>query len=185
MFFRIHTTLDFFNKYPVNIPLITIFKENCSIKYINLSLFNNLGDSMRKTIVLVGVLVIFMLVAISFSTAINSNKATETKESPLYKIRTNRAVAERIDTILENMKTKFLGERAFCIPITLFRIVQYTGEEYYSCTDCSGITCQATACILEACTNDFGCTSKTCDVVTSPITCSQFSCFSGFCGCDS
>ena len=59
-----------------------------------------------------------MLLVITFASAINSNiTAVEKKESPLYNIRTGLAIGEKISQILENIKTKFLGERIFFIPL--------------------------------------------------------------------
>ena len=69
---------------------------------------------MNKKILLVSSIAVFMLLFISFASAINTNNTnTERKESPLYKIRTRLAIGEKISQIFENIKTKFLGERIF------------------------------------------------------------------------
>lgn len=72
---------------------------------------------MNKKILLVSILAVFMLVAISFATAVSSNTTTtKGRESPLYKIRTNRAIKEKIGEIISNYK----GERLFYLPFTFF-----------------------------------------------------------------
>lgn len=53
-----------------------------------------------------------MLVTITMATAVNTKKTEEKKESPLYGIRTNRAISEKI----QNLKTKFFGNRLFFLP---------------------------------------------------------------------
>lgn len=72
---------------------------------------------MNRKLLLITVLAVFMLMAISYATAVNT-KTSEivTKESPLYNIRTRRAIDEKIGDIIDNIKTRFLGERAFFIP---------------------------------------------------------------------
>ena len=73
---------------------------------------------MKKKIMIGGIIVIFMLVTISFASAINTNNINaERKESPLYKIRTELAIKEKIGKIFVLIKTRFLGERIFFIPI--------------------------------------------------------------------
>ena len=76
---------------------------------------------MRKKILLVSILVVFMLVTISFASAINANNIdTEKKESPLYRIRTQRAIREKIGLVIGNIMTKILGKRIFFIPSRQF-----------------------------------------------------------------
>jgi hypothetical protein len=70
---------------------------------------------MNKKILVISVLAVFVLVAVSFSTVVSS-KPEEQRESPLFGIRTNRAITEKITNIVENIRTKFLGERIFFIP---------------------------------------------------------------------
>ena len=44
------------------------------------------------------------------------------KESSLYKIRTRRAIGERLGKIIDYLKTRFIGERMFFLPFQwLFR----------------------------------------------------------------
>ena len=72
---------------------------------------------MKKRISAIGVITAFMLLAISFASAVNTNETNyEDKESPLYRIRTRQAITERMGNMLENIKIKFLGERVFFIP---------------------------------------------------------------------
>jgi hypothetical protein len=73
------------------------------------------GKDMKRKILLISILAVFMLVAISFSTAVKTTNA-ETKESPLFKIRTKQSIGEKIGNIVEQIKTKFLGYRMFFLP---------------------------------------------------------------------
>jgi hypothetical protein len=69
---------------------------------------------MNRKITCIGVLAVFMLVTISFASAVETNQTNiDKKESPLYGIRTRRAISEKIVNIIENIKTKFFGERLF------------------------------------------------------------------------
>jgi hypothetical protein len=49
------------------------------------------------------------------------NNDVDQKESPLYRIRTRRAITEKLSNIVENVKTKFLSERLFVLPGTLIK----------------------------------------------------------------
>jgi hypothetical protein len=73
---------------------------------------------MKKKVVAISILAVLMIVAISYATAVNTTN-TEKKESPLYGLRTRRAITDKIGTILENIKTKFLGDRIFFLPYLL------------------------------------------------------------------
>ena len=87
---------------------------------------------MNRKICFIGVVVILLLVTISFSSAISSNTTNAVKkESPLYRIRTKLAICKEIGRILDNIKTKFLGERIFQIPDILSRLVR-NGEDEVS-----------------------------------------------------
>jgi len=66
---------------------------------------------MKKIVILV-ILIAVMFVTISYATALDTKENDEKKESPLYKIRTNNAIRRSI----QNIKTKFFGERIFFIP---------------------------------------------------------------------
>ena len=73
---------------------------------------------MNKKILIISILAFFMLVAISFSSAVSTNTETyKKKESPLYRIRARRAITEKINEIVEDIKTRFIGERIFFIPL--------------------------------------------------------------------
>jgi len=69
---------------------------------------------MNKKLLVVSILAVFMLVAISFSTVVSSNTTTDEKrESPLFRVRTRKAIGERLQELKENIKTKFIGDRVF------------------------------------------------------------------------
>ena len=70
-----------------------------------------------KKIIPASILTVFILLAISFVSSAELNTSAEERESPLYKIRTGRAITEKISNIVENIKTRFIGERIFFIPI--------------------------------------------------------------------
>ena len=74
---------------------------------------------MNKKILSLNILAVSMLVTISFASAINTNTTinVQKKESPLYGIRTKLAIGEKISDIIKNIRTKFLGERIFFLPI--------------------------------------------------------------------
>jgi len=101
---------------------------------------------MNKKILTISILAIFMLVTISFATAINTNTTnTQKRETPLFKIRTKRAIGERI----ENIKIWFIRNRIFRIPI-LYTFYKYKSQNSlvsegntYCYTWCapSGVTC--------------------------------------------
>ena len=71
---------------------------------------------MKGKIIIGSILAVLLLVTISYATAINT-KDIEEKESPLYKLRTRMATCEKISNIIENIETKFLGERIFLLPL--------------------------------------------------------------------
>jgi hypothetical protein len=75
---------------------------------------------MKKKVVAISILAVFMIVAISYATAVNTTNV-EKKESPLFGIRTRRAINEKITDIIENIRTKFLGGRMFFMPLIRFR----------------------------------------------------------------
>ena len=79
---------------------------------------------MKKMMMLV-VLAVLMLVTISFVSSINANSVNGKKESPLYKLRTNRAIGVKIKGILEKIKVKFFSSRIFYIPS---KLLQYNEE---------------------------------------------------------
>ena len=59
---------------------------------------------MNKKILLVSILSFLMLLTISFASAIDINTSdVERKESPLFGIRTKRAITEKINDIIEIM----------------------------------------------------------------------------------
>jgi hypothetical protein len=77
---------------------------------------------MNKKILLFSIVAVFMLLTISFASAINTNNTyNERKESPLFRIRTRRAITEKITNRIDNIKTNFLGERIFFLPLLQLR----------------------------------------------------------------
>ena len=116
---------------------------------------------MNKKLLVVSIVAVFILVAISFSTAVSSNtvKTVERKESPLFGIRTRQAIKEKIGDIIENIKTKYIGERAFFLPFQLLRIKNtlrlYTGGSEPECDRTFGVACTEDV----TCTSDMWCTA--------------------------
>ena len=76
-------------------------------------------NNMNKKRTIIGCVLLFMLVALPFVSAVTQNTDVEKKDSPLYRIRTRFAINEKISNIVEKIKTKFLGERMFFLPATL------------------------------------------------------------------
>jgi len=75
---------------------------------------------MNKKLFVVSTLAVFILVAISFASAVSSNTALgEKKESPLFGIRTRKAIGDRLQNLRENIKARFIGERVFFLPFQL------------------------------------------------------------------
>ena len=70
---------------------------------------------MNKQMFVVSIIAVFLLISISFSTAVSST-TDENKETPLYRIRTRRAIGEKLEKIGDYIKTKFIGTRLFFIP---------------------------------------------------------------------
>jgi hypothetical protein len=73
------------------------------------------GKGMNKKILMVSILAVLMLVTISFATAINTTPAKK-KESPLFGIKTELAIEEKIQNLRDNVKAKYVGERLFFLP---------------------------------------------------------------------
>ena len=78
---------------------------------------------MNKKILTISIVVVFMLLAMSFASTVSSNTSKPIrKESPLFGIRTRRAVKEKIGDVIENIKTKYIGERVFFLPFQFFSL---------------------------------------------------------------
>ena len=70
-----------------------------------------------------GIAVVFMLIAISFVSVVGSSGVKTVvgkKESPLYKIRTNRAIRDKVGNIVENIKASFIRGRIFIVTLRSF-----------------------------------------------------------------
>jgi hypothetical protein len=72
---------------------------------------------MKRKIMIGGILVALMIATISLSTAVSTETTNQTKESPLYKIRTRRANIEKFKETINNIQPKFLGERLYYSPL--------------------------------------------------------------------
>lgn len=73
---------------------------------------------MSKKILIVSILAAFIMVAISFASALQTTSAQNTrKESPLFRIRIRLAIGE----MLEKIKAKYIGQRLFFLPFIILR----------------------------------------------------------------
>lgn len=112
---------------------------------------------MSKKLLLISILAVFMLLAISLASAVNTSTPVKKKESPLFGIRTRQAIKERIGDIIENIKTKYIGERVFFLPFQWLRLKNifhlYTGGSQPECDYTEG-----THCTRLDCTDDVECT---------------------------
>jgi len=77
---------------------------------------------MNKKLLIISILAVFMLMAISFASAVNTSTTVKRKESPLFGIRTRRAVTEKVGEVIDNIKAKYIGERVFFLPFQWFKI---------------------------------------------------------------
>jgi len=82
---------------------------------------------MNKKILVVCILAVFMLVAIAFASTVTSdNSKPIRKESPLFGIRTGRAIREKIG----NLISRFIGERVFFLSFSICQCA-ICGEPYW------------------------------------------------------
>ena len=100
---------------------------------------------------IVSLIVVMSFLTISYASALNSSNV-EKKDSPLYKIRTRKAVGIKLSGVINNIRSKFLGERIFSLPLILYKTKDFSSRESYFCkisfnTDCFGQTCAPTSCI--------------------------------------
>jgi len=80
---------------------------------------------MNRRIILLSTMTVIMLIIIAFTSTVNSdNSKPIRKESPLFNIRTRKAIREKIKDII---KTRFIGERVFFLP---FRWLKILGSKY-------------------------------------------------------
>ena len=102
---------------------------------------------LNKKILVVSIIAVFILVAISFTSVVGLNtvKTANKKESPLYRIRTRRAIGERIGKIIDIIKTRFLGNRIFFIPLQFFRNYYKDNDNFYTKDTYYCKMCQPTA----------------------------------------
>jgi len=110
---------------------------------------------MNKKILLVSILIVFMFLAISMASAINTHTAKcVRKESPLFGIRTRQAIREKIGNFL----SRFVGERVFFLPLLRCGLRLSIRQRFQSKSD----TCAT--CITQIVTGYCGtCDYNTCD----------------------
>ena len=103
---------------------------------------------MDKRILKFGIIIaVLLLVTISIASAVNTTISDKKKESPLYGIRTRMVISERLGELLDNIKTKYIGERVFLLPFQWIRkqggisVRQQLGEKS---TFCQVTTCSMT-----------------------------------------
>ena len=120
---------------------------------------------MKKKLLLFCIVAMVMFVSLTVGSVVFAEKTSNTFFSPLYNIRTKKAVNnEKIFNIKDGLKIKFLHNRQFFIPVKLLKIHKSLEVVYNSCTDCGVNTCWGTSC--SRCTmNHPQCTfaTKTCD----------------------
>jgi hypothetical protein len=92
-------------------------------------------------ITIITIFVVLMLVMISYASAINTKTNIEKKESPLFQVRVRTAIGEKMIDILNDIKTKFLGERLYFKPNEWLKSIftkqneiqcKWSSEEYCS-----------------------------------------------------
>jgi hypothetical protein len=89
---------------------------------------------MNRKLLLISILAVLMMVTISYATAINiKTSEIATKGSPLYSIRTKKAIGEKISDIIDSVKTKFLGDRIFLIPLFQTAELENGRAPFYKC----------------------------------------------------
>jgi len=103
-------------------------------------------QKMNKKIIIFSILTIFMLVTISYATAIGNIEKKEKKISPLFKIRTTKALNEKQDVIKDkiiDIFMNFIKDRKFYIPFKFIRIRNFD-YRYWSlkCSTEDESTCQ-------------------------------------------
>ena len=71
---------------------------------------------MKKGFVLISIIMVLILLTISITSAFEMNQNNNNIESPLFKIRKDRALGKDIKNIIENFITRFVGDRIFFLP---------------------------------------------------------------------
>jgi len=88
-----------------------------------------------------------MLVSVSFVSSAEINTDVEKKDSPLWRIRSKQAITEKISNIVDNIKTKLFGERAFFLPFKSLLKIDPVSDDFdtqqMSCTFEKRIGCMA------------------------------------------
>jgi len=116
---------------------------------------------MNRKMLIISILAFFMLVAISFASAVSTNTTnTGKKESPLWQIKKSMTIGEKIGNIIQNIKTKFLGERIFFLPSRLIKPrkvlefdISFAGTQTLGDFDCcpktTWNTCAGVECVIK------------------------------------
>ena len=84
---------------------------------------------MKRKIIVGCILAVFVILAVSTMTVIGSDIKIENKESPLFRIRTSRAIEEKLGIILGNIKSKFFSEKLIFIPFLFKQRVNMDSQE--------------------------------------------------------
>ena len=97
---------------------------------------------MKKKLIIGSILAVFLLITISIVTAVGSETTTETKESPLFRIRARQAISERVGDIIWNIYANFLGESRLVFVPSLQRYIK--GNELFTGASIKWATCACT-----------------------------------------
>jgi len=109
---------------------------------------------MNRKLMIGSALAVLMLVAISFASGFSSGTTNAgKKDSPLYMIRTKIYLGEKIGRILEEVKTRFIGDR-----ISLFScLLNFEDRVLAPCSLISSVP--ASCCPVSICNQKLGCAS--------------------------
>jgi len=119
---------------------------------------------MKKKIIILAMLATTMILTVTMASAINTaDTKNEKEESPLYGIRTNRAISEKI----QNLKTKFFGNRLFFLPFQLIKNNINLRDRLQEKTQKGDFTCSSIPSSCKICTLD----STTCILCTFVVVC--------------
>jgi hypothetical protein len=91
---------------------------------------------MKKKVMIVSILAVFMLVGISIAVAGTASIEKTSNESPLYKVR-SMAIKEKASEV----KSKFLEGRAVYLPVILLKIINRNELKMISFPSCSFEKC--------------------------------------------
>lgn len=105
---------------------------------------------MKNKITIICILTVFMLLTISFATAVNTNAKTNKKESPLFQIRTQGAIKDNIKEGKEkisDMITSFINNRVYLrIPLLEYMLGKGQNQNHLWSSP-SGTFCPSMGCL--------------------------------------